>query len=133
MNTPQPAHIEDLLSDLIDGNLSEQDREELMKLLAEDPEQLELLATHLQISEVLSQQLPLRREDILLPSLDDHIKSVGPEEEQVFINGLFRRIRRRKIIRNTAIAATITAMLIPITVTAVPIVMNFSSATAASR
>lgn len=114
MNPSQHPRFEELVSALLDGALDDGARGGLMRLVESDPALLEELAVHLEVSEALSQQQPLRRGEVVVPALQDHIRAVASEPEDAFIHGLFRRIRRRRAMRITAWAAVIAALLAPI-------------------
>lgn len=114
MSSTDQNQLEERISELIDGTATEQQRRELLELVTHDSSLLEQLAEHLQISELLSQQTISRNRDYVLPLLIDHLQTLGEEPENAFVASIFQRIRNRRTIRNFAIAASLTAILVPL-------------------
>lgn len=96
----------------MEGQLNESDNTQLNGLLREHPELLIVVRQHLEISELISHQKPLRSSEHVISELNNHFKSL-PREEDIFVENLFERIRHRRLNRRLLIAAAVIALAIP--------------------
>jgi len=114
MSNPPLSTFEDLLADLMDGDITDQDRIKLRAILKNDPSLLKILHEQLSVSELLSQQLEIRQSEHVLSTLEDHLTSLGHKNEDAFIDNVFQRIRKRRHLYRYAAAAIITICLVPL-------------------
>jgi len=103
-----PEKIQELMADLLDGDIDEASRTELVEALRNDPALLSELRLHLELSDSLARLKTERQDETFIRSTAGHAMALGSETEDAFVSGLTRRISRRNWTRRLAIAAVVT-------------------------
>ena len=103
-----PIDPNDLIERLLENQLTEAERTELLALLRYDPDLRRRLSQHLEISEALSRLQPQRQDENFIRSTAGHVMSLDTEQEDEFVHGITRRIVRKNWSRRAAIAAMVT-------------------------
>jgi len=101
-----PQHQE-WIERLLENDLGESDKEQLLAALKADPQLREEFSSHLIISDALARQADERQDETFVRSLTGHVISLGREDENAFVGGVERRIVFRRWSRRLAIAAVI--------------------------
>ena len=104
MSTPQH---QEWIERLLENDLDEPARVELLAALKADPGLLREFSLHLKISDALARQLEERQDENFIRSTANHVMALAQEDENAFVGGLTRRIVRRNWSRRLAIAAVI--------------------------
>lgn len=99
---------QDLIERLLEDNLGEKERGELISLASRDAEFRREISLHLGISEILSRLHTERQDENFAHSVVGHILSVESQDEDKFTANITRRIIRRNSTRRLAIAALAT-------------------------
>ncbi|MBB5351327.1 ferric-dicitrate binding protein FerR (iron transport regulator) [Haloferula luteola] len=116
MSDPQPL-FEDLLSELLDGELDDADRALLLELLKQNPALLEDARQHLDLAGRLTDLRSPRGDEAFVQSVSTHLRQVADEDPNAFpqrVTGRIQRSRRRRILVGAlTLAACIAATTLP--------------------
>lgn len=118
MKSDELKHYDKLIAQLLDGELSELEREQLMLRLEGDEDLQSKMALHLELSELLSRESPSRSEKSFLDTAETHL--LAKETEEVFVRSVLERIEEEEraklrtpyFVRETSFYAAVAAIVV---------------------
>lgn len=116
MSTHNPL-FDDLLSELLDGELSAEDRAHLLQLIRDDPSLLEETRRQLVTSGSIASLKPEWSDRNFVAAMSSHLRSIGEESPESFpekVAGRVRKSRRNRVTAAAVIVACFALALLPV-------------------